>query len=322
MASVPIHVVIWLPTNFYSAVASTLVEMLELVNDIKRAKVFSFEFVSRRSPSRSTTGISFSSRINPSRKMDVLILLAMPGLDVPELVRALDNESRYSRPIIALAQKQGAIVAAHCGGCFLLADSGALDGKRSTISWWLKREAARRFPKVRWDASRLLIRQDRIYTCGGGFSGLELTKALLVDLGFAKEERIVRKLLLLPPARRFQSPYEFPLDTLPEDAAHLEQRLNKVARKNLRTLSIDLLARELGMSKRTMSRRFNSELETNPGKWIQQKRLETARALLEGTKLGVSEICYRIGYQDVASFSRLFSKTTGMAPGEFRKQIQ
>ncbi len=206
MTSVPIHVVIWLPTSFYSAVASTFVEILELVNNIKRAKVFSFEFVSRRSPSRSTSGILFNSRTSPSRKMDVLLLLAMPGLEVPELIRALDHESRYAKPIIALARKQDAIIAAHCGGCFLLADSGALDGKRSTISWWLKTEAVLRFPKVRWDASRLLIRQDRIYTCGGGFSGLELAKALLVGLGFAKEERVVRKLLLLPPARRFQSP--------------------------------------------------------------------------------------------------------------------
>jgi AraC-like DNA-binding protein len=71
-----------------------------------------------------------------------------------------------------------------------------------------------------------------------------------------------------------------------------------------------------------MSRRFNDELETNPGKWIQERRLEAARTLLEGTKLSIAEICYRIGYQDAASFSRLFSKTTGMAPGEFRKQLQ
>jgi transcriptional regulator GlxA family with amidase domain len=322
MVSVPIHVVIWLPTKFYSAVASTFVEILELVNNITRAKVFSFEFVSRRSPSNSTSGISFSSRTSPSRKMDVLVLLAMPGLEVPQLIRALDNESRFSKPIIALAQKQGAIIAAHCGGCFLLADSGALDGKRSTISWWLKTEAARRFPKVRWDASRLLIRHDRIYTCGGGFSGLELAKALLEDLGFAKEERIVRKLLLLPPARRFQSPYEFPLGTLSEDADRLVQRLNKISKKNLRMLNLDFLANELGMSKRTMARRFLDELETNPGKWIQERRLEAAKALLGGTKLNISEICYRIGYEDPASFSRLFSKTTGLAPGEFRRQIQ
>jgi transcriptional regulator GlxA family with amidase domain len=300
----------------------TFIEILELVNNIKRAKAFSFEFVSRRSPSRSTGGVSFISRANPSRKMDVLVLLAMPGLEVPQLIRDLDNESKYSKPIIALARRQGAIVAAHCGGCFLLADSGALDGKRSTISWWLKAEAARRFPKVRWDASRLVVRQGQIYTCGGGFSGLELAKALLVDMGFAKEERIVRKLLLLPPTRRFQSPYEFQLDTLSEDVDPLGQRLNELSRKNLRVLSLDFLASELGMSKRTMSRRFNDELETNPGKWIQERRLEAARTLLEGTKLSIAEICYRIGYQDAASFSRLFSKTTGMAPGEFRKQLQ
>jgi AraC-like DNA-binding protein len=65
-----------------------------------------------------------------------------------------------------------------------------------------------------------------------------------------------------------------------------------------------------------------AEFRTSPGKWIQEKRLATARTLLEVTKLSVSEVCYRVGYQDLASFSRLFAKTTGMPPGEFRKQIQ
>jgi YesN/AraC family two-component response regulator len=43
--------------------------------------------------------------------------------------------------------------------------------------------------------------------------------------------------------------------------------------------------------------------------------------LLESTRLNVSEICHRVSYQDVASFSRLFAKTTGMPPAEFRRQI-
>ncbi|MER9790304.1 hypothetical protein [Mesorhizobium sp. M0213] len=167
---------IWLPSNFYSAVVSTLVEMFQLVNDVCRSQVLSCEFVSRSAPSASSTGISFPTKAQPSRKMDVLILIAMPGVEIPELLRSLDEESEHSKPLIALAQQQDAIIAAHCGACYLLANSGLLDGKRATISWWLRAEASRRFPQVRWDASRLLIRQDRLYTCGGGFSGLELAR--------------------------------------------------------------------------------------------------------------------------------------------------
>ena len=254
--------------------------------------------------------------------MDALILLAPPGLDVPQLTQALDQESRHAGPLIERAQSQGASIAALCGASYLLAQAGLLNGKRATIAWWLKQEALRRFPRVRWDASRLIIRQGQIYTSGAGFSGLELVTTLLIDLGFANEERLVRKIMVLPPSRRFQSPYELPLAEIHRPVEPFQAKLNELSTAQLRHLSLSHLARHLRVSPRTLARRFLDELQTSPGKWIQEKRVDAARELLESTRLSVAEVCYRVGYQDVASFSRLFSRTTGMAPGEFRRQVR
>ncbi|MER9656901.1 hypothetical protein NKJ26_25965 [Mesorhizobium sp. M0152] len=187
--------------------------MFDLVNTIRGEPAISFEFVARQPDATTTPGISFQTRREPSRRMDVLILLAMPGMQIPELVASLEKEARHAASIIARAQREDAIIAGHCGAGYFLAGAGLLDGKRATISWWLKTDARRRFPKVRWDASRVLVQEGRIYTCGGGFSGLELGRALLRDLGFAEEERLVRKLLVLPPSRQVQTPYEFPCRT-------------------------------------------------------------------------------------------------------------
>ncbi len=318
----PVHAVIWLPSIFYSAVAATLVEMFDMVNTLRGAPAISFEFVARQADATTTPGISFHTKRVPSQRMDLLILLAMPGMQVPELVAALAQESRHAAPLIATAQRDGAIIAAHCGAGYFLADAGLLDRKRATISWWLNADAQRRFPKVRWDVSRVLVGDGRIYTCGGGFSGLELGKALLKDLGFAEEERLVRKLLVLPPSRQSQAPYEFPLTDLLPLQEPLRDRLEALARKQLKTLDLALLGAQLGLSPRTLARRFADELHTTPGRWIQDQRLEAAKTLLESTRLGIAEICYQVGYQDAASFSRLFNRTVGLPPGEYRRQSQ
>jgi transcriptional regulator GlxA family with amidase domain len=118
--------------------------------------------------------------------------------------------------------------------------------------------------------------------------------------------------MVLPPARQFQSPYEM---SLPKEADEFERKLDNIAKKHVQNLSLEFVAEALGMSPRTLSRRFMTELQVSPGKWIQGKRLEAARGLLETTGLTVAEVCYRVGYQDAASFSRLFSRTSGMTPG-------
>jgi AraC family transcriptional activator FtrA len=89
----------------------------------------------------------------------------------------------------------------------------------------------------------------------------------------------------------------------------------------MKKLSVPFLAAGLGLSPRTMARMFLKELKTSPGRWIQEVRLRRARHLLETTNLNISEVCYAVGYEDVASFGRLFARAIGLSPKEFRRHL-
>jgi transcriptional regulator GlxA family with amidase domain len=313
------HVVIHLPDAFYSAIASTFAETFQAVNEIRGEEVVTFEFVSSASRARSKSGILYPTRRRPSRKMDVLVLLTGITTNVSESIHELKKQSEQAKPLVLLARRQGAVLATTCGASYILADLGLLNGKNATISWWLKKEAESQFPLVKWQPKRILVRDGPFYTSGAAFAGLELISSLLRDLGFEKEERQVRKQMVLPPARESQDPYEIPALL---GATSFEKRLRRLAQSNLTELSVPFLAGALHMTPRTLARRFHDELKLSPGKWIQEQRVGAARTLLESTSLSVSEICYRIGYEDSASFGRLFRKTTGMTPGEFRRELR
>jgi AraC-like DNA-binding protein len=199
---------------------------------------------------------SVTNALGEARQLNSLLML--PSFQIDSVLRAPDR-----------------------GAAYLLAASGLLDGKRSTISWWLKKEASRRFPQVRWEPSRMIVRQGRIYTSGAAFSGLELITTLLIDLGFSKEERQVRKLMVLPPSRQFQSPYEM---LFSEAADPFEKKLNQLTKERIRDLDLQFLAQELSMSSRTLARKFLNELQTTPGKWIQEKRLEMGFTRVDTTQ--------------------------------------
>jgi transcriptional regulator GlxA family with amidase domain len=50
-------------------------------------------------------------------------------------------------------------------------------------------------------------------------------------------------------------------------------------------------------------------------------RIEDAKRRLERTDAAVDEIGWRVGYEDPAFFRRLFRRTTGLAPGAYRKRF-
>jgi AraC-like DNA-binding protein len=64
------------------------------------------------------------------------------------------------------------------------------------------------------------------------------------------------------------------------------------------------------------------ESKQSAGAIVRQRRLLDAKRLLSHSDLSVSEIGYRLGFQDPSYFSRFFRKSTGSAPAEFREAIR
>lgn len=314
------HIAVWLPRRFYAAVAATLVEMFEFVNTLRGQSVCTVEYLGASSAAVTETGIAFPTSPKPSRPVDILIVLAIPGMDRNELIADLDREYETVRSLLLQTQASGAAIAAHCSASWFLARAGMLDSREATASWWLRDDVMARFPKVRWDMSRLLIRDGNIYTSGGGFSGIEMGKALIKHMGFDDEERALRKFLVLPPTRHLQTPYEMPLDRLPAWSASWRERLASLGQQEVIGLSVAGLAERLAVSPRTMARRFAEEIGLTPKAWLTERRIHRAKHLLESTDMAIADVCHCAGYEDVPSFIRLFSRMTGMTPAAYRRQ--
>jgi AraC-like DNA-binding protein len=81
------------------------------------------------------------------------------------------------------------------------------------------------------------------------------------------------------------------------------------------------VARQLGMSQRSLSRRLAQE-GSNFSTLLNELRLALARRYLVEEGLAVSQIAWLLGYQDVAAFSNAFKRWTGTTPSEARSTLR
>ena len=87
-------------------------------------------------------------------------------------------------------------------------------------------------------------------------------------------------------------------------------------------ISLEEVARIACLSQFHLLRLFKKAFGVTPHQYLTQKRLEHARNLLERTRLPVSEICQRVGYESLGSFSHLFRRHFGISPRQFRVQTR
>ena len=86
------------------------------------------------------------------------------------------------------------------------------------------------------------------------------------------------------------------------------------------SLTIDQLSKFSGYSPSYFYRKFISEMDIAPMSYFMRMKMNKASILLITTTMRVTQIASKVGFTDSFHFSRVFSKTIGMSPQQFRKQ--
>ena len=88
----------------------------------------------------------------------------------------------------------------------------------------------------------------------------------------------------------------------------------------LTTSSVTEFARMLGVTPNHLTAAVKRALGRPAGLILRERVLLEAQRLLRYSELSVSEVGYRLGFEDASYFSRFFRKQTGQTPVEFRQR--
>lgn len=82
---------------------------------------------------------------------------------------------------------------------------------------------------------------------------------------------------------------------------------------------VEHFAESLNMSVSQLNRKLNALIDQPAGTFIRSLRLQRSAELLNHTDKTIAEICYEVGFNDQAYFSRAFKKQFGKSPSSYRK---
>ena len=99
-----------------------------------------------------------------------------------------------------------------------------------------------------------------------------------------------------------------------------KSNLDTIMMKNFHCdLSIEDFARLSGRSLSTFKRDFKTFYNETPRKWLNNKRLDYAKTLLENPELNINEICFESGFKNTSHFNSSFKERFKLPPNQFRK---
>lgn len=208
-----------------------------------------------------------------------------------------------------------------CTGSFALAGAGVLDGRRATTHWRHAGLLARAHPEVEVRPDALFVEDGGVVTSAGVSAGIDLALALVEqDHGAGLARSVARGLVVFMQRPGGQSQFSAPLEVRPARTPALRSVVDLVAAQPALEHTVASLAAVAGVSPRHLGRMFAAELGTTPAKFVEQVRLDHAKALLDAGS-GVAEAARAAGFGSPETMRRVFVARLGVPPSGYRDRF-
>src|SRR5579885_1153233 len=196
-------------------------------------------------------------------------------------------------------------------GSEILAAAGLLDGCDVAVHWDNRQGFSEVYPACRVVSRRFTAGKGRL-TCAGATSVLDMMLHWIeARHGRGLVREIADHLLLERSYPRGSAEISHPL--LAEAVEIMRQTVEE-------PLPLPAIARRLGLSPRQLQRLFRRHLQSTPLEHYRLLRLGRAHALLQQTRLPVTEIAVSAGFSSPEHFSRLYRQAFGRPPSADRRQ--
>ena len=244
---------------------------------------------------------------------DLIVAPGWKGVDVPVPAGLIAQ--------LRSAHARGARLASICSGAFVLAATGLLDGAVATTHWRYADALRRKFPQIEVDEASLYRDSDGIFTSAGSAAGIDLLIEIVRrDFGPAAANSVARRIVM--PAHRSGGQAQFlerPVRIRPDAA--VAPLLDRIRLELHKSWTIEQMAREARMSKRTFERRFFEATGSSPGDWLIDERVEAAKRILSSSARAVEEVAEAVGVASAHALRHHFRRRVKLSPNEYRQRF-
>jgi transcriptional regulator GlxA family with amidase domain len=264
---------------------------------------------------RAESGVVFrpDSTLETVSELDTVVV---PGGD--GLRRSFVNE-RIADWILARVNETQR-VSAIGGGIYGVAPTGLLDGREVTTHYRFANDVARRFPNMRVDPRRHLVKDGVFYTASGPSAAIDLSLTLIEeDYGRDVASVIAKQFVSAPINGNGEHKLPTPLAFNSQPADRFAELIPWIMRNLHEDLSVSTLARRTCMSLSHFNRAFKSVFGSAPGEFVETLRVNEAKRRLSVPKRTLDTIAASVGFSDAQTFQRAFERRLGAKPRSYLK---
>ena len=267
-------------------------------------------------PIKTSTGFGLSD-LEPLELLEQADVVVVPGWR-----DSLDDPPERLLSALRRAHNRGAQIVGLCLGTYVLAAAGLLDGGCATTHWEFADRIAARFPAIDLDPDVLYVEHNNVLTSAGTAASLDVCLHMLrTRLGATEANRTARRLVIAPHRTGGQAQFiDQPLPAASGDC-RLAVLMNSVRTRLQEPHSVDSLASEARMSRRSFTRHFKALTGTSAAAWLLKERLVYSQRLLESSDDSIEAIADTAGFGSVASMRMHFREALSVTPTVWRERF-